>query len=100
MDFNAYTVLFAVLGAAAYGIIFFIKAWVAMDPKPPFDPYKFGATLGVAIIIGLIAGMTGAPLTEADFLVQMGAYAGYVAILETLLKALLGSKWPAKYANS
>lgn len=98
MDWS--TVIFAILGAAVYGIIFFIKAWVSMDPKPPFDPYKFGATLIVSFIIGLIAGMTGVPLTEADFLVQMGAYAGYVAMLETLLKALIGAKWPAKYINS
>lgn len=94
------TVVFAVIAAAVYGIIFFAKAWLTMDPKPPFDPYKFGATLVVAIIVGLIAGMSGSTLTEAEFLIQMGAYAGYVAMLETLLKALLKGRWPAKFTYS
>jgi len=94
------TVILAVIAAAIYGIIFFIKAWATTDPKPPFDPYKFGATLIVAVVVGFIAGVSGTSLTEAEFLIQMGAYAGYVAVLETLLKTLFQEKWPTKYPNS
>lgn len=94
------TVALAVVGAAVYGIIFFFKAWMTQEPRPPFDTYKFGATLIVAIVIGVIAGMTGVPLSEADFLTQIVEYGFYVAMVETILKAIFGSIWPTQYPDS
>ncbi|GAF88613.1 unnamed protein product [marine sediment metagenome] len=93
-------VIFTVISAGAYGIIFFFKAWMTQDPKPPFDNYKFGATLVVAVVIGLIAGIMGSPLTELDFLTQIAAYAGYIAMVETFLKAIFGKAWPTSYPES
>lgn len=101
MDWSV--VIFTVFSAAVYGVIFFGKAWMTQDPKPPFDIYKFGATLVVAVIIGVITGLTGSPLTELDFLTQMAAYAGYVAIIETMLKAIfgrVGRAWPTSFPES
>lgn len=93
-------VILTVIAAAIYGIIFFFKAWMTTIPKPPFDYYKFGATLIVAIIVGLIAAFSGATLDEAMFLAQMAEYGFYVAMVETILKGLFQGKWPAKYSNS
>lgn len=98
MDWSV--VIFAVFSAAVYGIIFFFRAWMTQDPKPPFDTYKFGATLIVAMVIGIIAGIAGTPLTELDFLSQMAAYAGYVAMIETILKTIFGKAWPTSYPKS
>ncbi len=84
-------VLATVFSAAAYGIIFWWKARQTQDPTPPFDAYKFVATLIVALIIGLISAFTGSTFNEEYFLLQLGAYAGYVAMIETILKALFGN---------
>ena len=94
-------VLLTVVSAVVYGVIFFVKAYATSpDPKPPFDKKKFAATLIVAFIIGVIAGMTGVTLNEADLIAQLGQYAGYVAIIETLLKAFLGKAWPTSFPES
>jgi len=90
-------VIATVLSAAAYGIIFWWKARQTQDPPPPFDVYKFAATMVVAIIVGLIAVFSGQTLTEEYFLLQIGAYAGYVAMIETILKALFGEAWPTSF---
>lgn len=93
-------IVFTVISAAIYGGIFFIKAYLTTEPKPPFDTYKFMATLVVAIIIGVIATFSGATLNEAELIAQLGQYAGYTAIVETLLKALLGKAWPTSFPES
>ena len=90
-------VIFTVGSAIVYGGTFFIKAYMTADPKPPFDRYKFMATLVVAAIIGVIAAFSGATLNEAEILTQHGQYAGYTAIVETLLKAIVGKAWPTSF---
>ncbi len=90
-------VIFTVVSAIVYGSVFFIKAYMTTDPKPAFDRYKFTATLVVAAIIGVIAAFSGATLNEAEFLAQLGQYAGYTAIVETLLKAIIGKAWPTSF---
>ena len=93
-------VIFTVVFAIVYGSTFFIKAYLTTDPKPPFDTYKFTATLVVAAIIGVIAAFSGAILNEAELLAQLGQYAGYTAIVETLLKAIIGKAWPTSFHES
>ena len=92
-------VIATILSAAVYGIIFWWKARQGQDPPPPFDAYKFGATMVVALIVGIIAAFSGITLSETDFLLQMGAYAGYVAMVETILKALFGKVWPTSFPD-
>lgn len=92
-------VIATILSAAAYGIIFWWKARQTQTPPPPFDPYKFVSTLIVALIIGLIAAFSGQTLTEELFLLQIGSYAGYVAMIETILKALIPNRWPLTNPN-
>jgi len=96
-------VIATVVSAVAYGIIFWWKARQTQDPPPLFDAYKFAATLLVAIAIGVISAFSGATFNEEYFLLQMGAYAGYVAMVETILKALvglLGRTWPTSFPES
>ncbi len=90
-------VVFTVVSAIVYGSVFFVKAYMTTDPKPPFDRYKFTATLVVAAIIGVIAAFSGAILNEAELIAQLGQYAGYTAIVETLLKAIIGKAWPTSF---
>ena len=95
-----WTVVIATMfSAAAYGLIFWWKARQTQEPPPPFDLYKFVSTLIVALIIGVISAFSGVTFTEEYFLLQMGAYAGYVAMIETILKALLPNIWPLKNPN-
>ncbi len=90
-------VILTVVSAIVYGGIFFIKAYMTTDPKPPFDRYKFTATLVVAALIGVIAAFSGATLNEGELIAQLGQYAGYTAIVETLLKAIIGKAWPTSF---
>lgn len=94
MDWSV--VIAVMLSAAAYGLIFWWKARQTQDPPPPFDPYKFASTMIVALIIGLITAFSGQTLTEEYFLIQIGSYAGYVAMIETILKALFPKLWPLR----
>lgn len=89
-------VIATILSAAAYGLIFWWKARQTQDPPPPFDPYKFVSTLIVAVIIGLIVAFSGATFNEALFLAQMAEYGFYVAMIETILKAILPNLWPLR----
>ena len=98
VDYNV--IIATIFSAVAYGLIFWWKARQGQDPPPPFDAYKFAATLGVALLIGVIAAFSGITLTEADLILQMGAYAGYVAMLETILKALFGKAWPTSFREA
>jgi hypothetical protein len=93
-------VIATLLSAAAYGIIFWWKARETSEDPVPFDAYKFTATMIIALIIGLITAFSGQSLTEEYFLIQMGSYAGYVAMVETILKALvslIGGRWPTSF---
>lgn len=93
-------VILTVISAIVYGITFFIKTYLTTDPKPPFDTYKFTATLVVAAIIGVIAAFSGATINEAELIAQLGQYAGYTAIVETLLKAMIGKAWPTSFPET
>lgn len=87
-------VIATMLSAAGYGLVYWWKSRQTQTPPPPFDAYKFAATMGIALVIGLISAFTGATFNEAIFLQQMAEYGFYVAIVETILKALFGKAWP------
>lgn len=95
-------VILTVISAVAYGLIFFFKAWMTQEPKPPFDTYKFGATMIVAIVIGTVFAFNGVTFNEAAFLSQMAEWGFYVAMVETILKALMGAiggTWPTSIST-
>ena len=100
MDWSVVSI--TVLSAIAYGLIFFAKAYMTKEPKPPFDPYKFLATMAVALLIGIVFAFNGTIFNEAAFLSQMMEWGFYVAMIETILKALvgaLGKQWPTSFPN-
>jgi len=81
------TVVYAVAAAVTYSASFYIKN--RQSTGEPFDPPKFTATLIVGLIIGIVAMLTGSPLTEQDVITQLIAYAGLVTFIETWLKTLI-----------
>jgi len=84
MDISA--IVLASLSGALYGILFYVKA--RQNSGEEFNYWKFGATVMLAAIIGGAMGATGMPITQATLEVQLAAYVGYVAVLETVLKLI------------
>jgi len=84
MDISA--MFLAALAGALYGGLFYLKA--QQDSGEDFDISKFGATVLLAAIIGFAMGVAGMPVTQVNVEVQIGAYVGYVVILETVLKLI------------
>jgi hypothetical protein len=73
--------------AVAYSASFYLKNRTSANE--PFDPIKFFATLIVGIGISLLMLLSHVPLTEQDVFTQLVAYAGMIALVETLLKSVL-----------
>lgn len=91
------TLLWAVLGAAVFAAVFYLKAWATTNPPEPFVPEKFLATLIVGAAIGLILWLGNSPITSESVLDQLGDYALFTGIIESILKvvlAKLGITWP------
>jgi len=80
----------AVLGAAAYGIVFYMKEHEKElkegEIPEDFNPKKLAATVLVGAGIGVGVAFSSQDLTYATFEQQMAMYAGTVAIVETILK--------------
>ena len=81
------TVVYAVAAALAYSASFYLKNRTSANE--PFDPIKFFATLIVGIGISLLMLFSHVPLTEQDVFTQLVAYAGMIALVETLLKSVI-----------
>ena len=81
------TIVYAVAAAVAYSASFYLKNRTSTNE--PFDPIKFFATLIVGIGISLLMLLSHVPLTEQDVFTQLVAYAGLIAIVETLLKSMI-----------
>ena len=81
----AITILIAVLAAAIFASAGYLKSSGTED----FDATKFSATVLVGAIIGAIMYFGGVPVTEAGVLEQLAAYAGIVAVVENILKAII-----------
>jgi len=80
------TVLYAFVAAVFYAGSFYLKN--RQQTGEAFDPGKFAATLILAVVIALVAILTGNPLTEEDLITQLISYAGIISILESWIKLL------------
>lgn len=80
-------VILSAIAAAVYSFVFFAKA-KAKDPEEPFNPFKLAATIVVGVIVGVIYSVMGVDFTQQDISTQLTAYAGTVAVLESIMKAI------------
>lgn len=88
----------AILAAVGYGLIGFMQAWLDIEPPRPnpidfFEIEKIGATVIVSILIGVIATVTGVPVTKEYWIAQMGLYGWLTILIEKFLKGVLGDRW-------
>ena len=80
------TIVLAIIAAIMYAGTQFIKK--NMDPENPqaFDGGKFGATIVIGAVVGLVFGYSGLIPSESMVVEQLVAYAGLTAIIENVLK--------------
>jgi len=79
------TILIAVLAA----VIFAASGYLKSVGTENFEAAKFAATVLVGIVVGAVMYASGSPVTEANVATQIGIYAGVVAVVENVLKAIL-----------
>jgi len=77
--------LIAMAAAAFYGISVYLKKMEGENPEK-FDVYKFGGTVVVGLLIGAILYNAGIPVSEQELIVQIGIYAGAIALVENFFR--------------
>ena len=96
MDWS--NIVLAMIAAAGFAISGFWKNWLgAPEPKPPFDYYKFAATIIVGMGIGLIGTLMGITITEQYYVAQALSYVAVTTIVQNFLKGVfraLEIQWP------
>ena len=85
---GAETVGIAVISALVYSVIFYCKKAMKPDKPPEFDYMKLASTLIVGLIIGIAFCLSGLAITAEAIEVQLIAYAGVVALVESILKII------------
>jgi len=85
---GAETIGYAVLAALIYSLVFYAKHHLNEVVSEPFEPTKLGATLIIGAIIGVIFHVGNVPITAASVEIQLFAYAGFVGVVESVLKAI------------
>ena len=90
MDISS--IILAAVAGALYGVLFYVKA--QQKSGEDFDYWKFGATVLLSAIIGVVMGAAGLPVTQATVELQIAAYVGYVVVLETLMKVTWRQLYP------
>jgi drug/metabolite transporter (DMT)-like permease len=91
------TLVWAVLGAAAFALVFFAKNWATTNPPEPFNWPKFISTLIIGAAIGFTFWLSGFSITQDGIIDQLTDYAAATAVIEAILKAVvakLGWTWP------
>ena len=79
------TIVVAILAA----IIFAASGYLKSVGTENFEPTKFTATVLVGIVVGAVMYASGSPVTEANVATQLAMYAGVIAVVENVLKAIL-----------
>lgn len=91
------TLVWAVLGAAVFALVFYAKTWATTNPPEPFNWPKFTATLIIGGVIGFVFWLSGFSVTQDEVIDQLTDYAAATAVVEAILKAVvarLGWTWP------
>jgi hypothetical protein len=79
-------VIMAAVTSAVYSLIVYSKKRAKDDPEP-FNIYKLGATVLVGAGVGISMELSSIQLSQQSVETQVAAYAGTVAIVESLLKS-------------
>jgi len=82
-------ILYAVLAAIVYALVWYAKSWATTQPPEPFNSAKFLATLIVGAAVGVALAVTGNPITKESIETQLLAYIAVISLVETLLKMIL-----------
>lgn len=77
-----------IVAGSIYGFAWYARQRYGKDVerRKPFNPYKLGATLVLAAVVGGAAGASGASVSAGTIETQLASYAGAVAVLEAVLK--------------
>ncbi|KKN21314.1 hypothetical protein LCGC14_0926560 [marine sediment metagenome] len=71
--------------AATYALVSYSQKALKEEPED-WDNAKAFATLLAGLFVGLLMAATGDPISQETVLVQIGAYGGLTAFLETFAK--------------
>lgn len=75
--------LLALVSAAIYALAGYLKS---VEEEP--DILKAISTMIVGAVVGLVMAASGIDVTQVGVLEQLGMYAGFVCIIENVLKAI------------
>ena len=79
----------AIIYAVVAAIVFALSGYLKSAKDEEFDATKFGATILVGALVGVVLYVKGAAITEEAVATQFAAYAGIVVILENALKTVV-----------
>ena len=79
----------AIIFAIVAAIVFAASGYLKSAKDEEFDVTKFGATILVGALVGVVLYVKGAAITESSVTEQFAAYAGIVVIVENVIKAVM-----------
>jgi len=79
----------AIIYAVVAAIVFALSGYLKSAKDEEFDATKFGATILVGALVGVVLYVKGAAITEEAVATQFAAYAGIVVILQNGIKAVM-----------
>lgn len=80
-------ILTSIASAVIYSFVFYAKKFSSSN-REKFDQKKLAATVIVAAVIGAAYGYYGIPVTKGKLFEQLAAYAGTIALVESVLKTV------------
>ncbi|MDP2954428.1 MAG: hypothetical protein Q8O76_14085 [Chloroflexota bacterium] len=86
-----FTILYAVFAALGYALLFYAKAYQGGEQ---FSQTKFLATLLVGAGIGVLAVVTGSPITKEGAEAQLLTLASVIVLLDNILKLIWRKLYP------
>lgn len=78
----------AVVSSIVYSLVFYIKKRPT-DAEEFFQPKKVLATIVVGVVVGISLQLSGTDLSQETLQTQLTAYAGTVALVESVIKTII-----------
>jgi len=96
MEAQLTVIVSSMVSAVVYSTIFYAKKFTSKE-KEKVNVKKFAATLVVGAAVGVAYGYYGVPVNEANVFEKLAAYAGTIALVESLIKT--GMRFMRKKLN-